>query len=847
MKSNISRFFIQDDEFKTMLDNMKLKKSIMLLVKSRKLQGRIKFHGLDISIENRKGSVRRGVDPNGHEWKTKMKYPYGYIRMTEGQDSEHVDVYIGNNRESERVFVVHQVDPYNHDKYDEDKVMLGFTSPVQAKKAYLQHYDNPGFFGSMEEFGIDDFSDKVKRKKGKITGGVLRKAKYIKREGVPGKYRYWYKEDVGREQKKESGVSNKKISSKKDKTSIETPEFKKWFGNSKVVDREGNPLIVYHGGTGELNDFSRGAERGYLGKVYFTKTKDTAEKYAYLGGIDDDIGDSGEDYKDKYDSVMDSKSGKEYEKLKNRKPKVVPAYMTIKNPLNIERVGFDDVIKHIGKKAIMDIVKGEVEGNEEIEEKADAEGQTVEEYLENNLEEYLEDTYGVQDNETWSNVIGNDFSSLYNAHDDVLQGSAAFLFLLATNNLDSYQSETGNDGIIYEDYETKDTTYVPINAGQVKSIYNEGAWDENNSNLQKSLITHNMISESLRIKLKSKDYNKYDQKQLKMGTAVEMEHTKDKALAQYIASQHLDEFPDYYTRLKEMEDEAKEDVGRKIVPSIDNVKVFLSKHPNPDDETVHKWAEKNNYDKHKVENLLYRLATKGVSKSLQGEGMLYIPVLLKAKYLKREGSPGHYKYFYKENVGVKRSKKESGSSKNPKSVKDKFLEVTESDNDELKKHNEAMFPKLKGRYDLGKRIAEKHPNQTVDEWTENAMYGDYGKEEEDIAVKLATAWNHTSNKFFDYGFAKKEIPNPVIAWRFGDIPKEGRSYNFAQQIREGGISTIKTSDNEKVGHVLQASINSVEDRPLVKMVGYKLEGSGIGRRTIDCRSQRNREVKTQKA
>ena len=28
----------------------------------------------------------------------------------------------------------------------------------------------------------------------------------------------------------------------------DTPEFKKWFGDSKVVDDNGKPLVVYHGG-----------------------------------------------------------------------------------------------------------------------------------------------------------------------------------------------------------------------------------------------------------------------------------------------------------------------------------------------------------------------------------------------------------------------------------------------------------------------------------------------------------------------------------------------------------------------------------------------------------------------
>lgn len=42
-------------------------------------------------------------------------------------------------------------------------------------------------------------------------------------------------------------------------------------------------------------------------------------------------------------------------------------------------------------------------------------------------------------------------------------------------------------------------------------------------------------------------------KQLDMGVKVEKEHTKDTGLAKKIALQHLDEFPDYYTRLKKAE------------------------------------------------------------------------------------------------------------------------------------------------------------------------------------------------------------------------------------------------------------------------------------------------------
>ena len=52
---------------------------------------------------------------------------------------------------------------------------------------------------------------------------------------------------------------------------------------------------------------------------------------------------------------------------------------------------------------------------------------------------------------------------------------------------------------------------------------------------------------------KDSDYN---QKELKMGRKVEMEHTKNPKIANEIAKDHLQEIPDYYTRLKKMEAKA---------------------------------------------------------------------------------------------------------------------------------------------------------------------------------------------------------------------------------------------------------------------------------------------------
>jgi hypothetical protein len=136
------------------------------------LQGRMKVHGMDISIENKKGSTRSGTDKDGHDWSIKMNFDYGYIRGTVGKDKDHLDCYIGPNPESEKVFIVHQNDPMTGE-YDEDKVMLGFGTLEEAKKAYLSQYDCPGFLGDIDAMDIEVFKDKAfdPKNKGKKLRG----------------------------------------------------------------------------------------------------------------------------------------------------------------------------------------------------------------------------------------------------------------------------------------------------------------------------------------------------------------------------------------------------------------------------------------------------------------------------------------------------------------------------------------------------------------------------------------------------------------------------------------------------------------------------------------------------
>jgi hypothetical protein len=64
----------------------------------------------------------------------------------------------------------------------------------------------------------------------------------------------------------------------------ETEAFKKWFGDSKVVDANGKPLVVYHGTVGDVTSFDpdRAGQEKYSdwGKgIYFTPSASTADYY----------------------------------------------------------------------------------------------------------------------------------------------------------------------------------------------------------------------------------------------------------------------------------------------------------------------------------------------------------------------------------------------------------------------------------------------------------------------------------------------------------------------------------------------------------------------------------------
>lgn len=90
--------------------------------------------------------------------------------------------------------------------------------------------------------------------------------------------------------------------------SIDTPAFKRWFGDSKVVDSDGKPLVVYHG---TPDSFSPD------GNLWFTSSPNAASNYAAN------------------DTDGEFKEG----------ANIIPAYIHMENPLviNADGASYDDI------------------------------------------------------------------------------------------------------------------------------------------------------------------------------------------------------------------------------------------------------------------------------------------------------------------------------------------------------------------------------------------------------------------------------------------------------------------------------------------------------------------------
>ncbi|MBJ8476495.1 PLxRFG domain-containing protein [Acinetobacter bereziniae] len=160
-KDNLAQINLQANEAATSPSNNIPEPSQAQIEAGNYKKGHIRFQGLEIAIENPKGSERRGTDPNGKEWAHTMSDHYGYIKKTTGADNEQIDTYVGINPESDQVFIVDQIDQQTGN-FDEHKVMLGFDSQEDATKAYQSNFDKGWKVGQIRSMTMEQFKDWLK-------------------------------------------------------------------------------------------------------------------------------------------------------------------------------------------------------------------------------------------------------------------------------------------------------------------------------------------------------------------------------------------------------------------------------------------------------------------------------------------------------------------------------------------------------------------------------------------------------------------------------------------------------------------------------------------------------------
>lgn len=132
----------------------------------------------------------------------------------------------------------------------------------------------------------------------------------------------------------------------------QTPEFKRWFGNSKVVNAEGKPLVVYHGGLGAekivVFDASYGGQttgNNEHGAFHFTDDKQVAEDYgrqSFIRRYQDDPESLIADGIVPEGTEIDTTIGAEYGRVSDLAEENIglqTTYLKINNPIVIDMHG----------------------------------------------------------------------------------------------------------------------------------------------------------------------------------------------------------------------------------------------------------------------------------------------------------------------------------------------------------------------------------------------------------------------------------------------------------------------------------------------------------------------------
>jgi len=302
-----------------------------------------------------------------------------------------------------------------------------------------------------------------------------------------------------------------KISERPNKDITQTPQFKSWFGDSKVVDKRGNPLIVYHGTNSHFKIFNN--------FIYATADPKYAQLFA------------------KYDE--DATPSNRFGECAN----VMPLYMSIKNPIDLTNLGMNC-------------------GNQEF--KSELAKYNIDTSDWHPKEDFLLPVYRhVWNLKKW--YIGE---LIHKGYDGIILWEDCETSDYSTRKAISYlafypyqvKSAIGNNGnfdpIQNTISESKDTKYNEYKS-RIESEYNF------------NIDEFKRVFSGGRAEKDKKEITDFDINQIIKGIKVETEHSTNVNNALEITLDHLAEFENYYDKLEKMESNLKSDKKNVVKESPD--------------------------------------------------------------------------------------------------------------------------------------------------------------------------------------------------------------------------------------------------------------------------------------
>lgn len=257
--------------------------------------------------------------------------------------------------------------------------------------------------------------------------------------------------------------------------------FWKWFGNSKVVDEQGKPLVVYHGSSKLFNTFKQmKSKSGQLGAdlgFWFSDNENIAKRFSNNSFVLDTD-------KKTYNEYI--KSNEYSDKIKELKKK---NEITLEDRINLYKDIVDkDEITNDELEYLKNIPLLKIEDIKEKKYRA------VYQIYNNNLKYYKEDLKALN-NEIKRYFSNNkDKPTVYSCYLSiqnplVVKGEDIGVSWQRYSVISSAIDE-GYDGVIIIDGDTGaglSNEYIVFNPNQIKSVNNNGNWSDSSNNINEAV------------------------------------------------------------------------------------------------------------------------------------------------------------------------------------------------------------------------------------------------------------------------------------------------------------------------------------------------------------------------